>query len=565
MRHIFVSYCHEDADFAQILEGKLREAGLLTVRDLQLNAGDDWRSEIDEGIRGASAVIVVMSPSARISPYVNYEWAFAIGSGVPVLPLLLKIAAEELHPRLSAIQYLDFRNYLARPWERLIESIHGLAAAQRDHTLHVPRDAPPVVRAAAEALDSMDSGQRRAAISSLSEMDHPAAVDLLAEAVRHPIREVRFGAAFLLGGERRDARALPALIEALRCGNEEIEPWMISRIGQAAVPALIEALNEKEFRSRDILFNILGYIGGPAAVATLTRYLSDSDAYSRRYAAFSLTSTKDSAAVPALRRAIRDPEAMVREGVAAALGLCGGVAVIPDLLELLRDSDSSVRHRAVCAIDDALGREHDRAALEPMIPQLINDLAAALLDTYDQVAVFAGRALEKLCDTRSIPALIAAAGERNRPRRIVDLLEMLGAAPIPALREALNDSNELRRMIAVEVIAHFGDPADAPLVAENLRDKNADIRLRALRGIPPKPAPSPLILNAITERLRDPEEDVSLQAIYTLRLIRDPATIPHLVECLQTPELAQAAVNVLEEFDTREARAALKAYRSKKP
>ena len=74
-------------------------------------------------------------------------------------------------------------------------------------------------------------------IASLAEMNHPAAIQLLAEAVRRPIREVRFRAAFELAGKHHDLRALPALIEALRCGNEEFEPWMISRLGEPAVPA----------------------------------------------------------------------------------------------------------------------------------------------------------------------------------------------------------------------------------------------------------------------------------------------------------------------------------------
>ena len=68
MRHIFVSYCHEDADFVQILEGKVRDSGFSTWRDLDLGAGEDWRSEIDEGIKDALAVVVVMSPNARFRP-----------------------------------------------------------------------------------------------------------------------------------------------------------------------------------------------------------------------------------------------------------------------------------------------------------------------------------------------------------------------------------------------------------------------------------------------------------------------------------------------------------------
>ena len=78
MRHTFVLNCHNDADSRQILDAKVKEAGFATWRDLNLNAGNNWRCGIDGGIKDALAVVVVASPSAPL-PHVNFEWAFAIG------------------------------------------------------------------------------------------------------------------------------------------------------------------------------------------------------------------------------------------------------------------------------------------------------------------------------------------------------------------------------------------------------------------------------------------------------------------------------------------------------
>jgi hypothetical protein len=60
-----------------------------------------------------------MTPDARISEYVTYEWAFAWGYGKKVIPIMLRQTT--LHPRLATLQYLDFTNRIARPWSRLFE------------------------------------------------------------------------------------------------------------------------------------------------------------------------------------------------------------------------------------------------------------------------------------------------------------------------------------------------------------------------------------------------------------------------------------------------------------
>ncbi len=63
-----------------------------------------------------------MSPEARSSEYVTYEWAFAYGIGLKIIPILYKDT--KLHPRLEALQYLDFTSRTSRPWDALIEVIN---------------------------------------------------------------------------------------------------------------------------------------------------------------------------------------------------------------------------------------------------------------------------------------------------------------------------------------------------------------------------------------------------------------------------------------------------------
>jgi HEAT repeat protein len=563
MAHVFVSYSHEDADFAQVLGGKLRDAGLSVRMDFDLGAGENWRVEIDADLRDAFAVVVVMSATANVSPYVNYEWAFAIGAGVPIVPLLLKIPANCLHPRLSVLQYLDFSNYASRPWERLLESLQDLAEAQGEFTLTAPRDAPPVVRAAARALDGMNPGERQAAIQSLAQMNHPAAVQLLVDALRHPSEDVRFGAAFILGETHHDVRALPVLLEALRCGHKDLKLWMIIRIGEPAVPSLLEVLEDKTFPRRGDVFSVLGYIGGPMALRGLIDHLHDPEPEDRRQAAFALAKTKDASAWPALREAVRDPDARVRAEAAHALSASAGPAAVPDLLELLRDSKTEVRHAAAWNLRDLCNLKPVPEVMEQHVPRLIDALIAAMRDEYDQIGMSASMALRNLADARAVPGLMAALRDRALySGSITGPLEALGEAALPELREALLDPSERVRIAAIGLIANLRQDADAPRLARLLKDASPTVRERAIKALVCYPE-TPGILQAIVEGLHDPDGEVRVAAVETLARIGTPAAAPHLIECLDVEELADAAADALEQMDTREGRAALRAWKKR--
>jgi hypothetical protein len=114
----FISHAKEDGDFAENLKARMKELGLNGWIDIDvLEAGVDWRQEIDVAILGSRALILILSPDAKSSEYVTYEWAFALGSGLRIVPLMLRDTP--IHPRLEIFQYLDFTNRRARPWDRL--------------------------------------------------------------------------------------------------------------------------------------------------------------------------------------------------------------------------------------------------------------------------------------------------------------------------------------------------------------------------------------------------------------------------------------------------------------
>src|SRR5687768_16488788 len=118
MSHIFVSYKHDDDAFVQALEKRLEEVGIEVWTDKELLAGDDWREGIDESIRKAFALVVVMTPEARDSEYVTYEWSFAWGISKKIIPLMLR--ETRMHPRLESLQFMDFTKEGDQPWNTLI-------------------------------------------------------------------------------------------------------------------------------------------------------------------------------------------------------------------------------------------------------------------------------------------------------------------------------------------------------------------------------------------------------------------------------------------------------------
>src|SRR5713226_4692031 len=109
MRKVFVSYASEDFGVAQEVEREVRRRGLDVWLDRHaLHAGEEWIKSIDGNISSSDAVIVILTPRSRVSPYVDFEWSYALGKGIKVIPLLLE--PTEKYPRLDPLQHLDFTN-----------------------------------------------------------------------------------------------------------------------------------------------------------------------------------------------------------------------------------------------------------------------------------------------------------------------------------------------------------------------------------------------------------------------------------------------------------------------
>jgi hypothetical protein len=102
--HVFISYSHQDVAYVDRLVSHLRAQGLEVWVDHELHHGDRWAKIVETMIDGCAAFVVVMTPDAGQSEWVENEIAQAQEQDRVILPLLL---AGKPFWRLKSRQYED--------------------------------------------------------------------------------------------------------------------------------------------------------------------------------------------------------------------------------------------------------------------------------------------------------------------------------------------------------------------------------------------------------------------------------------------------------------------------
>lgn len=136
MSQVFISYKHTDEGFVNELERRIKENNIPAWKaGNNIPVGEVWRKTIDENIEKSFAVIVVMTPAARLSEYVTYEWSYAMGIGKPIIPVMLE--KTEVHPKLEPLQHLNFTTRYAEPWGALLERLREINEAIAHNALSI--------------------------------------------------------------------------------------------------------------------------------------------------------------------------------------------------------------------------------------------------------------------------------------------------------------------------------------------------------------------------------------------------------------------------------------------
>jgi CheY-like chemotaxis protein len=153
--NVFISYNSKNKDLADLVEMKLEKEDIQVWKDTNLiDPGTEWRREIDQSLLNCDVVIVLLSQLSTQSLYVTYEWAFALGNGKTIIPILTENC--KIHPRIEILQYIDFTGS-DYPWGKLIEKIKKIKK---------PNGIPKVSDLTVEELEKLISGSKNIASES---------------------------------------------------------------------------------------------------------------------------------------------------------------------------------------------------------------------------------------------------------------------------------------------------------------------------------------------------------------------------------------------------------------
>ena len=108
MGHIFISYSHEDKSYARKLREKLRSRGFTVwIDEHNIPPISPFPREIENAICACAALVVIMTPAAAKSDWVEQELLVAKRENKPICPLLLQ---GDVFTLLINRQYIDVTN-----------------------------------------------------------------------------------------------------------------------------------------------------------------------------------------------------------------------------------------------------------------------------------------------------------------------------------------------------------------------------------------------------------------------------------------------------------------------
>ena len=256
-------------------------------------------------------------------------------------------------------------------------------------------------------------------------------------------------------------------------------PSALGGIGRDALPSLLQALESTNMFVRDnsagALATAISYEKFPAteaaaAVPIALRYLADTNAHTRWYAAQLLEALKQQPdrCVPALAEGLTDPESPeVSISCANALRAYGkqSESAIPALIIAADSPNTRLKLAAVRALAAVHSTQSDGVALQKLRGLLIETNAAIRIEAIESLGTMGSAARD------AVPDLLALVhGDDNEIVRFVaeqGLGSIVESAEtvVPSLCEALKDPSSSVRMEAVNALGKFGPAARSAVPA----------------------------------------------------------------------------------------------------
>lgn len=149
---VFLSYSRRQFYFAESLMLRFgRNAVSVWFDTSRIQAGDDWKESIDQGLSTCTSLVLVASADALASKNVDLEWRTALENGKEIYVVLFE--AVRLPPELSraAVAIIDMRTGFERKARKLAELIANPGGDHRERAPAmsllrlVPRQPPTIV------------------------------------------------------------------------------------------------------------------------------------------------------------------------------------------------------------------------------------------------------------------------------------------------------------------------------------------------------------------------------------------------------------------------------------
>ncbi len=337
----------------------------------------------------------------------------------------------------------------------------------------------------------------------------------------------------------------------------------LGRLGPAAVPFLLHALGDRDWRVRKTAVEALVSFGGAEVVSGLVRCLSAEGNAGARNSAIEALVQIGTQAVGAILPLLATPDADVRKFAIDVLGDIRDPQAVPEILERLTDNDENVRVAAA----EALGKIKDPRAVDP----LTACLAANEQGWLDYAAV---EALGEIGDERALGPLLATLSRSSLREPVLESLGKIGnLQTLSPLIHGLVDPLRIVREVSATALAAIHrklPPVErakiAPLVRTSMTDKTADLLAELtdsstgelqkaavmVLGWSGRPSAVPRLLALLRE------EDMEEPVIQALGSIGD-AAVPALLERMHDEQVLvrRVTVTVLGALGRREAEDAL--------
>ncbi|MBZ5657523.1 MAG: toll/interleukin-1 receptor domain-containing protein [Acidobacteriia bacterium] len=181
----FFSYSRKDSEFAARLARDLKAAGADVWFDqIDIEPGMEWDRAVEEAVKEAPRILLILSPASVNSRNVRDEISFALQENKTIIPVLYQDCSIPL--RLGRIQHVDLRTDYAHGLEALLKTLRVETTSEAEKA---QKEADAQAKAEAERKAKQQEAERARQAAEAEKAQQEAEARARAEAERRAQQE----------------------------------------------------------------------------------------------------------------------------------------------------------------------------------------------------------------------------------------------------------------------------------------------------------------------------------------------------------------------------------------